>query len=161
MERKNGSTTGFLDHSDQPQCHMNMSFGNDAYQIKMTHVTADCTTPGSVDHSDQPQCHMNTSFANDAPQKQPQSHMNTSFGNDANQKQILAQHTWEVDYVPKLIRTKSVIMKDTNHLDSSVVEASHCPEGAAHNKGSMESTGSDKTEGERAVNTRLYQASGR
>uniref|UniRef100_A0AAV2IXT7 Uncharacterized protein n=1 Tax=Knipowitschia caucasica TaxID=637954 RepID=A0AAV2IXT7_KNICA len=43
--------------------------------------------------------------------------MNTSFGNDANQKQILAQHTWEVDYVPKLIRTKSVIMKDTNHLD--------------------------------------------
>uniref|UniRef100_A0AAV2M5X3 Uncharacterized protein n=1 Tax=Knipowitschia caucasica TaxID=637954 RepID=A0AAV2M5X3_KNICA len=71
MERKtDGSTTGFLDHSDQPQCHMNMSFGNDAYQIKMTHVTADCTTPGSVDHSDQPQCHMNTSFANDAPQKQ-------------------------------------------------------------------------------------------
>uniref|UniRef100_A0AAV2L273 XK-related protein n=1 Tax=Knipowitschia caucasica TaxID=637954 RepID=A0AAV2L273_KNICA len=111
------TTPGSVDHSDQPQCHMNTSFANDAPQKQMTHVTADCTTPGSVDHSDQPQCHMNTSFANDAPQKQPQSHMNTSVGNDANQKQILAQHTWEVDYVPKLIRTKSVIMKDTNHLD--------------------------------------------
>uniref|UniRef100_A0AAV2JAL4 G protein-activated inward rectifier potassium channel 2 n=1 Tax=Knipowitschia caucasica TaxID=637954 RepID=A0AAV2JAL4_KNICA len=64
------TTPGSVDHSDQPQCHMNTSFANDAPQKQMTHVTADCTTPGSVDHSDQPQCHMNTSFANDAPQKQ-------------------------------------------------------------------------------------------
>ncbi|CAL9702216.1 unnamed protein product [Knipowitschia caucasica] len=62
-----GFTTGFLDHSDQPQSHRN---GNDASHKQMTHVTADCTTPGSVDHSDQPQSHMNMSFANDAPQKQ-------------------------------------------------------------------------------------------
>uniref|UniRef100_A0AAV2M6Y9 Uncharacterized protein n=1 Tax=Knipowitschia caucasica TaxID=637954 RepID=A0AAV2M6Y9_KNICA len=102
-----GTTTRFLEHPDQPQSHMNTSFGNDASQKQMTHVTADGTTTGFLEQSDKPQSHMNTSFGNDSSQKQmthvtadgtttgfleqcdkPQSHMNTSFGNDSSQKQM-------------------------------------------------------------------------